>query len=370
MMPGLKMEEVRDALVEGYDADSLTQMVRFRLDKRLDTFVGPGPLKKRMYELLEVADREGWDTRLICEAYRFRPGNTALLQLYEKYGLAPGITVQKAGIAQPAVAPRISSAGLQKCVRDNNPAIDFEVWCRRMPELQVRICRVDINGGPMGTGFLVGPQVVLTNYHVVKSVLDGVHAATALSCLFDYKVLANGKPQPGERVPLKTGEEIPVHSPCTADEFTPQPDMSLPTVDELDFALLHLERPMGSLPVSGPQSPPRGWEPLPAAAAKKLVPDQGLIIVQHPQGEPMKLAVDTQSVIQLNANETRVRYRTNTEGGSSGSPVYDMFWNLVALHHLGDPARGHPPRYNQGVVPLNRIRGQIEAKGCGNLISP
>src|SRR5947207_14129850 len=98
MMRGLKMEEVCDALVEGYDADSLMQMVRFRLDKKLDAFVAPGSLKKRAFDLLDAADKEGWDAQLICEAYRFRPGNTALLQVYEKYGLAPDITVLKAGV--------------------------------------------------------------------------------------------------------------------------------------------------------------------------------------------------------------------------------------------------------------------------------
>jgi hypothetical protein len=367
MMPGLKLEEVRDALVDGYDQDSLTQMVRFRLNKKLDAIVAPGPFRNRAFDLLDVADQEGWDTQLICEAYRFRPGNTALLQVYEKYGLAPRITVQKAGAAQPEAISKVSSAGLQKLVRNDNPAVNINEWCRRLTDLEVRVCRVDINGGPMGTGFLVGPQVVLTNYHVVKSVLDGVHAATTLSCLFDYKVLANATSNPGERVPLLAGHEIPVHSPCTDDEFTPQPDKTLPTVEQLDFALLHLDRPMGKLPVSGPESPPRGWEALPAAAAK-LIPDQGLIIVQHPRGEPMKLAIDTQSVLHLNANGTRVRYRTNTEGGSSGSPVFDMFWDLVALHHLGDPAQGHPPQYNQGVAPLYLIRAKIEGDGFGPIL--
>ncbi len=362
------MEEICDALVDSYDDTSLRQMLKFRLNKKLDTFVASGPLKNVAFDLVTVADQEGWDTQLICEAYRFRPGNTTLLGVYEKYGLAPEIVLQKAGQGQPAASTRISSAGLQQLVKNNNPALDINHWCQRLPDLEVRVCRVDLNGGAAGTGFLVGPQVVLTNYHVVKTVLDGVHMAGAVSCLFDYKVLANGTKTAGKRVGLLAGSEIPIHSPCTNDEFTATPDASLPTADYLDFALLRLDQPMGTLPVSGTNSPPRGWEPLPTAPAK-LVADQGLIIVQHPQGEPMKLAIDTQSVLQVNANGTRVRYRTNTEGGSSGSPVYDMFWRMVALHHLGDPAQGHPPQYNQGVVPLSAIRQKIEASGLGSLIA-
>ena len=68
----------------------------------------------------------------------------------------------------------------------------------------------------------------------------------------------------------------------------------------------------------------------------------------------MKLALDTQAVIGLNANGTRVRYRTNTDPGSSGSPVFTMDWDLVALHHLGDPD-WHNPGFNQG-VPIELIR--------------
>ena len=48
---------------------------------------------------------------------------------------------------------------------------------------------------------------------------------------------------------------------------------------------------------------------------------------------PLKLAPDTEAVLSVNANGTRVRYANNTEPGSSGSPVFDINWNLVALHH-------------------------------------
>ena len=50
----------------------------------------------------------------------------------------------------------------------------------------------------------------------------------------------------------------------------------------------------------------------------------------------MKLALDTKAVIGLNGNGTRLRYRTNTEPGASGSPVFTVDWSIVALHHYGD----------------------------------
>ena len=73
-----------------------------------------------------------------------------------------------------------------------------------------------------------------------------------------------------------------------------------------------------------------------------------IMIVQHPKAEPLALAVDTLGVQSLNANKTRVRYNTNTESGSSGSPCFNINWGLVALHHYGDPLYDQA-RYNQGI---------------------
>jgi V8-like Glu-specific endopeptidase len=54
-----------------------------------------------------------------------------------------------------------------------------------------------------------------------------------------------------------------------------------------------------------------------------------------------------------------LRYTTNTQPGSSGSPVFDFEWNLVALHHLGDPAFDKlTAEFNQG-IPANAIRRMI-----------
>jgi hypothetical protein len=40
-----------------------------------------------------------------------------------------------------------------------------------------------------------------------------------------------------------------------------------------------------------------------------------------------------------------------------------MDWDLVALHHYGDPAWA-APKFNQG-VPIGMIRSRIVARGAG-----
>ena len=141
----------------------------------------------------------------------------------------------------------------------------------------------------------------------------------------------------------------------------------IPGDQELDYALLRVEGEPGSNPVSvqnaEPGSPVRGFVQVPASAVA-LTAAHPLLIVQHPKGDPLKLAFDTQSITSVNANRTRVRYCTNTEGGSSGSPAFDVNWNLLALHHAGDPDAKPTTlaRWNQG-IPIDTVVALIRKRG-------
>jgi hypothetical protein len=57
-------------------------------------------------------------------------------------------------------------------------------------------------------------------------------------------------------------------------------------------------------------------------------------IIGHPSGTDQVMLSVSDNML-LDADETRVHYRTPTERGSSGSPVFDHEWNLIALHHAG-----------------------------------
>jgi hypothetical protein len=362
MMPGVQFQEICEALADAFDdLVVLDQMLRFRLSIKRNNIVADGPIETVVFRLLLRAEAQGWETDLIQAAFRQVPRNRKLAAVYQKYGLAPDASVQTAGaIAVPSI--RATDNGFEAKVTAL-ALVDLGVWREKLSQVETRVGRVEVNNRAMGTGFLVGPDALLTNFHVLEKVLTGGTPPAAVAVRFDYKLLADGSRSEGVQVGLHPTDWKLDDSEYSAAEKAGQPDAQPPTADELDYALVRLERAVGKAPVDAKATsgaPARGWIVVPDQATT-FQPKMPLLIAQHPDGSPLKLALDTEGVIGQNANQTRVRYATNTEPGSSGSPCFDLTWGLVALHHYGDPAFGHP-RYNQG-VPINLIRDRLKRLG-------
>jgi hypothetical protein len=134
-----------------------------------------------------------------------------------------------------------------------------------------------------------------------------------------------------------------------------EPKSAEPEANELDYAFVELASDAAADTVFGQA---RGCVPPPANAAPPWSPRTALNILQHPNGKPLELALDPYAIIRTNTAKTRVRYRTNTAIGSSGSPCFDKDWNLVALHHSGDPDFSRAADYNEG-IPIHTIREHL-----------
>ena len=156
-------------------------------------------------------------------------------------------------------------------------------------------------------------------------------------------------------------------SPPSKVDAILEPKSELPRVNELDFALLRVAEAPGASKL-GPNGPVRGWIEIPAVPYD-FTSSQALFIMQHPKETPLQLVLDTAANIRVNANGTRVTYRTNTDGGSSGSPCFSMNWDLIALHHTGDPDwnPSHKPVYNQG-IPISAIHRLLEEKNVAGVL--
>jgi len=68
-----------------------------------------------------------------------------------------------------------------------------------------------------------------------------------------------------------------------------------------------------------------------------------LNIIQHPQGRRKEVVVQQNELKDVHTNV--IHYYSDTDYGSSGSPVFDNKWDLMALHH----ARNNAESANEGM---------------------
>jgi endonuclease G len=184
------------------------------------------------------------------------------------------------------------------------------------------VCKITIPmaGGAMsGTGFLVGKRLLLTNYHV----LDSIDAAAQASIEFECEHDVDGALRPSVKFNLAEGD---LFFPCS----------------ELDFTLVAV----APLSETGVPIERYGYLPL-IPLSGKGVHGERVTIVQHPGGQPKQIAIHSSRIIELpradhpDLNVTDfIHYTTDTEPGSSGAPVFNDQWQVVALHHKAVPAPG------------------------------
>jgi Trypsin-like peptidase domain/Effector-associated domain 1 len=386
-MEGIEFAEVRDAIVAAFNGDEFDMFLYERLNFDRPTQVADGPFKLIVTNVLRTAQKEGWDSILIAEVAAVRPLKRDVQEIYKKYaqalvdqgrqqkvgdslqkaidryGLAPRVIVQTGGAYKFPSSVIGDPEGLERSVKPYLPSLDVAVWGEQLLKVGTRVCRVEVDNTALGTGFLVGPDTVITNYHVLRNVVEKMTPPGKVKLRFDYIVLPNNTISDGSLVSLHATDWLIDTTPFTKAEAADKPDGQLPTLDELDFALVKLERAFGSAPLrlEVSNSSPRGWISVPMAPPP-MHANMPVLIMQHPNAGPLKLAVDTAGVIGLNANGTRVRYATNTDPGSSGSPCFDIQWKLIALHHYGDPLHGKVPQYNQG-IPIAKIRDRLKRVG-------
>jgi S1-C subfamily serine protease len=158
--------------------------------------------------------------------------------------------------------------------------------------------KVRLRNGSSGSGFLTHDDLLITNHHV----LSDYATAREATVLFNYQQTVAG-----------LSAEV--------DERTLLPDSFFRTSEIDDWTAVRVA-----------DHPTAQWgelllEPATIKAGSRVN------IVQHPAGQQKRISLLFNVVAYVGSN--RVQYLTDTEPGSSGSPVFDEQWKVVALHHSG-----------------------------------
>ncbi|WP_328792220.1 endonuclease [Streptomyces sp. NBC_00273] len=160
-----------------------------------------------------------------------------------------------------------------------------------------------------GTGFLVSPSLLMTNNHVLGSAEE----AAAGVIEFNFQAGLDGQPL------------VPVG-------FQLDPQSFFVTHRDLDFTVVAVsDRSRDGQPLAA-----FGRLPLKEAQGKAVIGEL-VNIIQHPNGEPKQLALRDNQIVDV--LDDFVHYSADTAHGSSGAPVFNDQWEVVALHHAGAPRK-------------------------------
>ncbi|MGE6414180.1 DNA/RNA non-specific endonuclease [Planococcus kocurii] len=174
------------------------------------------------------------------------------------------------------------------------------------------VCRIAIRGknGQLegyGTGFLVSPNLLLTNNHVLETAESAMYAVAEFNYQDDVHFM-----------------------PLEIISFRLDPRLFFITNEALDFTLVAVEpNNSNAVPLSN-----FGYLPL-LPKPGKILEGEYVTIIQHPNGGPKAITIRENEVKFISSDF--VQYVSDTEPGSSGSPVFNDQWMVVSLHHAGIP---------------------------------
>lgn len=250
---------------------------------------------------------------------RFKQAEFSPDALNRKLGDGPiEMTVEKMRLRQRQLLAethdmRAAEIGLERIIQGND--LDSINYLAKGTAAARSVCRIQLRDSKSnllgyGSGFLIGPGLLLTNHHVFGKPADAANSIAD----FNYELDVSGQ----ERVPVR---------------FRFEPARFFYTNDRLDFSIVAV----APTSLSGHEELEHwGWLPL-SGAPGKADPGEYLTIVQHPSGQMKQVCVRENKLLKYVGDF--LWYNTDTTAGSSGSPAFNRFWQVVALHHSGVPRK-------------------------------
>jgi S1-C subfamily serine protease len=200
-----------------------------------------------------------------------------------------------------APVPKGADSVLQAVLGDDR-YVSLE-WYRRGLDRSRAVARIGLQQSQgLGTGFLVRgrdvgfprrQQVLVTNYHVIPGLVPHHRAVVTFQAL-DSATKTYGITR------------VLWSSP----------------VEKLDCAIVLLDDDVEDV------------EPYPICAGVPTPAGKPRVyVIGHPMGGTLSFSISDNLLIDY--VDPKIQYRAPTNPGSSGSPVFDANWDLLALHHAG-----------------------------------
>ncbi|ANM30177.1 hypothetical protein ABI59_12235 [Acidobacteria bacterium Mor1] len=370
---GLELDGIGDLSLSAQSRakDILEEVKERRQNKDADTWdhatgleacVGLGRYESEYYEealvwLHDYLDSRDTDAFELGSTYRQltmvwrltadkAPGDKILPALKARLLDQPGADIRlgSAEARGESYAELLADSGFERVFgRDGFTSVR---WLEKAMSCAAGVARIeDVNEESVGTGFLLragdlhpewaGEFLLMTNSHVVSDDESVRQALRPSKARARFDLWAGGSEKALEV------EEL----------WTSPPD-------EFDTTLLRVKGlPDPDEDASAPQ---------PVAVADRLPVGEGqrAYIIGHPQGRKLSFSIHDNHL--LDRDDRFLHYRSPTEPGSSGSPVFNREWELIGLHHRGlrkmPRLNGVEGTYkaNEGVQ-IGAIRAGIEA---------
>ena len=189
----------------------------------------------------------------------------------------------------------INKVQLEKIMKGRNDLVEIE-WLDKAKIASKSICKTLHKSNKNGTGWIYLNKYLFTNNHIISSQKEAL----------ETKIIFNFEK---DRSPIS---------------FTLDPNTLFATNLVLDYTIVKIKndkklKEFASLEIEN-----------------HVIPQKGHLvnIIQHPEGEPKMIAMPDE-IISVNLKENHLFYLADTKSGSSGSPVFNQEWKVVALHHGG-----------------------------------
>ena len=227
--------------------------------------------------------------------------NQILALAHERYADDPLLADMARGNFSDITPPTVSNwrggaPAFEKIIGTESTLVPVSFLERGLERARA-VARVRVPGG-YGTGFLIREDLLLTNNHVIAT----PDAARGSFADFNYQRTLAGELAGALSLALS-------------------PDIAFATSVEHDWTVVGVE---------GRPGESHGTIRMRQVG---VMQNEFVQIIQHPQGGEKQIAYRMNVVAYADAEV--VQYLTDTLPGSSGSPVFNRDWQLVALHHSG-----------------------------------